>query len=103
LQFVTTKTEGWRNRILSKNKSKEEIEVATTKDSQLHLLIDTPIARFGENLRSSRTNFHWPFVGAGSGVIEGGWGRTYLIPQRHGRHHLTNVAREPNLKENKRK
>jgi len=42
LQSFTIKTENWRNRILSQNWSKEEVEVATTKNNQLHLLIDTP-------------------------------------------------------------
>jgi hypothetical protein len=86
---------------LSQNKSKEEVEVAIIKDSQLHLLIDTPTAKiWREPSISGRTNSHWPFVGAGSALVEVGRGRRDLILQRHRRHHHADVAREPNLKEN---
>ena len=45
LQSFTTKTEGWRNQILTQNISKEQVEVVTTQDSQLHLLTDTPTTK----------------------------------------------------------
>jgi hypothetical protein len=45
LQSFITKPAGWRCQNLTKNKSKKEIKTAPTKDNQLHLLTDTPIAK----------------------------------------------------------
>jgi len=82
---------------LSQNISQEEVEVDTTKDSQLHLLIDTPTAKiWRESSDLAELTPTWP-----SSVPKVGKGRRNFIPKRHRhRHDFVDVVEEQNHKEN---
>ena len=101
LQSITTGPESGRNRTISQNNMKEEVEVVAPIVSQLHSLIDTPsvkIRRQPTNLMTQTLTYPSPVFDQASSSRE----RTkspYSTCQRH--HHLANDVWEIKPKENK--
>ena len=85
---------------MSQKISKEEVEVAIRKDSQLHLLIDTTTAKTWRELSDLAELALMAIVGDGTDVVEVGKCRRDLIPKHQCCHHLIDVTGELNPKEN---